>query len=47
MRKESLDSTYYEDFEQFTAAIDQCLDELAHRAQGRDGNADDAQVPDV
>jgi transposase len=28
VRKESLDSTYYEDFTRFTAAIDQCLDEL-------------------
>jgi transposase len=29
LRKQSLDSTYYEDFAQFTAAIDQCLDNLA------------------
>jgi transposase len=28
LRKESLDSTYYEDFSQFTAAIDRCLDNL-------------------
>jgi transposase len=28
VRKESLDSTYYEDFARFTAAVDQCLDEL-------------------
>jgi transposase len=28
VRKESLDSTYYEDFGQFTAAIDGCLDGL-------------------
>jgi transposase len=28
LRKESLDSTYYEDFAQFIAAIDRCLDEL-------------------
>jgi transposase len=28
LRKESLDSTYYEDFSQFTAAIDRCLDGL-------------------
>jgi transposase len=28
LRKESLDSTYYEDFSQFTAAIDQCLEDL-------------------
>src|SRR5512135_1476112 len=28
VRKESLDSTYYEDFSQFTTAIDQCLDGL-------------------
>jgi transposase len=28
VRKQSLDSTYYEGFEQFTAAIDQCLDGL-------------------
>ncbi len=26
VRKQSLDSTYYDGFEQFTAAIDQCLD---------------------
>src|SRR3954469_17986181 len=29
VRKQSLDSTYYEDFAQFTTAIDQCLDGLA------------------
>ncbi len=28
VRKQSLDSVYYEDFARFTAAIDQCLDEL-------------------
>ena len=28
MRKESLNSTYYESSEQFTTAIDQCLDGL-------------------
>jgi transposase len=28
VRKESLNSTYYESFEQFTTAIDQCLDSL-------------------
>jgi transposase len=28
VRKQSLDSTYYEDFAQFTTAIDQCLDGL-------------------
>jgi transposase len=28
VRKQSLDSTYYEDFAQFTAAIDRCLDNL-------------------
>jgi hypothetical protein len=28
VRKESLNSTYYEAFEQFTTAIDQCLDGL-------------------
>jgi transposase len=28
LRKESLDSTYYEDYTQFTTAIDQCLDDL-------------------
>jgi transposase len=28
LRKESLDSTYYEDFAQFITAIDQCLDDL-------------------
>jgi hypothetical protein len=28
VRKQSLDSTYYEAFEQFTAAIDRCLDGL-------------------
>ena len=28
VRKQSLDSIYYEDFAQFTAAIDQCLDDL-------------------
>ena len=34
VRKQSLDSTYYDGFEPFTAAIDQCLDGLptAHRA---------------
>ena len=29
VRKQSLDSIYYEDFTRFTAAIDQCLDELS------------------
>jgi transposase len=29
VRKQSLDSIYYEDFPRFTAAIDQCLDDLA------------------
>jgi transposase len=29
LRKASLDSTYYEDFSQFTTAIDRCLDNLA------------------
>jgi len=35
LRKESLDSTYYEDFTQFTTAIDQCLDSLptVHRSE--------------
>lgn len=28
LRKESLDSMYYEDFAQFTTAIDRCLDDL-------------------
>ena len=28
LRKESLDSTYYEDYSQFTTAIDRCLDSL-------------------
>jgi len=28
LRKESLDSTYYEDFAQFTTAIDRCLEDL-------------------
>jgi len=28
VRKESLNSTYYEAFEQFTTAIDRCLDGL-------------------
>jgi transposase len=29
LRKRSLDSIYYEDFARFTAAIDQCLDNLS------------------
>ena len=29
VRKQSLDSIYYEDFTRFTAAIDQCLDDLS------------------
>lgn len=35
VRKQSLDSTYYDGFEQFTAAIDQCLAGLptAHKAE--------------
>jgi transposase len=35
LRKESLDSTYYEDYERFTAAIDRCLDDLptVHKGQ--------------
>ena len=37
LRKESLDSTYYEDFSQFTTAIDQCLDGLptVHKGEMR------------
>ena len=35
LRKESLDSMYYEDFSRFTAAIDRCLDDLptAHKGE--------------
>ena len=35
LRKQSLDSMYYEDFSRFTAAIDRCLDDLptAHRGE--------------
>jgi transposase len=35
LRKESLDSTYYEDYERFTAAIDRCLEDLptVHKGQ--------------
>jgi transposase len=35
VRQQSLDSTYYEDFARFTAAIDQCLDGLptAHKGE--------------
>src|SRR5512132_4270307 len=35
LRKQSLDSTYYEDFSQFTTAIDRCLDDLptAHKGE--------------
>ena len=35
LRKESLDSIYYEDFSRFTAAIDRCLDDLptAHKGE--------------
>ena len=34
VRKESLNSTYYESSEQFTTAIDQCLDGLhAHKGE--------------
>ena len=37
LRKESLDSTYYENFSQFTTAIDQCLDGLptVHKGEMR------------
>ena len=37
LRKESLDSTYYEDFSQFTTAIDRCLDGLptVHKGEMR------------
>jgi transposase len=34
VRKESLDSTYYESFESFRAAIDQCLDDLPTKHRG-------------
>jgi transposase len=34
VRKESLDSTYYESFEGFRAAIDQCLDDLPTKHRG-------------
>ncbi len=35
VRKRSLDSAYYEDFEQFRSAIDGCLDKLStvHKAE--------------
>jgi transposase len=35
LRRETLDSTYYEDFSRFTAAIDRCLDDLptVHKAE--------------
>src|SRR5512147_594967 len=35
LRKQSLDSMYYEDFSRFTAAIDRCLDDLptAHKGE--------------
>ena len=34
LRKQVLDSTYYEKFDQFTAGIDQCLDELTTKYKG-------------
>ena len=34
IRKQSLDSTYYEDFEQFRTAIDGCLDKLSTTHKG-------------
>jgi transposase len=34
LRKESLDSTYYEDFTRFRTAIDGCLDDLSTRHKG-------------
>jgi transposase len=34
VRKESLNSTYYEAFEQFTTAIDECLDNLPTKHKG-------------
>jgi transposase len=34
VRKESLDSIYYESFESFRAAIDQCLDDLPTKHRG-------------
>ncbi len=34
LRKASLDSTYYEDFSQFTTAIDRCLDDLSTLHKG-------------
>ena len=34
VRKQSLDSTYYEDFMQFRAAIDGCLDNLSTVHEG-------------
>ena len=34
LRKQVLDATYYEKFDQFTAGIDGCLDELATKYKG-------------
>jgi transposase len=34
VRKDALDSTYYESFESFRAAIDQCLDDLSTKHRG-------------
>jgi transposase len=34
LRKQVLDATYYEKFEEFTAGIDQCLDELTTKYKG-------------
>ena len=47
VRKQSLDSTYYEEFEAVHGRHRPVPGRLAHGTQGRDGNADDSQVPDV
>jgi hypothetical protein len=47
IRKQSLDSTYDEDFEQFRTAIDGCLDKLSTTHKDEYGYAADSRVPDV
>jgi transposase len=47
LRKESLDSTSYESFESFRAAIDRCLDDLPTKHRGEMETLPGASVSDV
>ena len=47
VRKQSLDSIYYKDFATIHGCDRSVPGRSAHSTQGRDGNSNDSQVPDV